>query len=220
LELVERYGNHAIDEILRQDLFQLNRRQPIMTKTKAVAIFVLVVGSLLYLKSVLYPPTHPWEKHHQAGLTAYRGKNYSQAEKQFKAALTEAEKLSADDERLTVTLGNLAEVYRFQSKHSQATPYFKRLVEINKVGFGPDHPNVAAHLNNLAGNYRAQGKLTEAEPLYKRSLDIWEKNLGPDNSLVLFALKNYVDLLQDMGRNAEVESYQSRLKASQPQQSD
>jgi tetratricopeptide (TPR) repeat protein len=93
-------------------------------------------------------------------------------------------------------------------------------VDISEESFGPDHSNVAAHLNNLAGNYRAQGKLAEAEPLYKRSMDIWEKNFGPDNSLVLYALKSYEDLLQDMGRNSEVESYQSRLKATQPQQSD
>lgn len=185
-----------------------------MTKTKAIAIFVLVVGSLLYLKNVLYPPIPPWEEHHQAGLTAYRDKNYPDAEKQFKAALTKAEKFSADDWRLTETLSNLAEVYRFQSKFSQAEPYFQRSLEIGEKNFGPDHPNVAAHLNNLAGNYRAQNKLSEAEPLYRRSLNIWEKNLGPDNPLTLFALKSYVDLLLEMGRDAEAERYSARLKAA------
>jgi tetratricopeptide (TPR) repeat protein len=191
-----------------------------MTKTKAIAIFVLVVGSLLYLKSVLYPPVPPWEEHHQAGVAAYRAKNYSEAEKQFKAALVEAEPFSTDDPRLILTLNNLAEVYRFQSKHSQATPYLQRLVNISETNFGPDHPNVAAHLNNLAGNYRAQGKLAEAEPLYKRTLGIWERILGPDNSLVLFALKNYVDLLRQMGRDADVETYQSRLDSTPPQDND
>jgi tetratricopeptide (TPR) repeat protein len=191
-----------------------------MTKTKAIAIFVLVVGSLLYLKNVLYPPIPPWDEHHQAGLTAYRDKNYSEAEKQFKSALAEAEKFSPDDWRLPQTLDNLAELYRFQSKHSQATPYFQQLVEISEKSFGPDHPNLAAHLNNLAVNYRAQGKLAEAEPLYKRALNIWERNLGPDNSLTLFALKNYVDLLHEMGRGDEAESYQSRLKDIPPQKSD
>ena len=191
-----------------------------MTKTKAIAIFVLVVGSLLYLKSVLYPPVPPWEKHHQAGLTAYRAKNYSEAEKQFKAALVEAEPFSIDDPRLILTLSNLAEVYRFQSRYSQATPYFQRLVKISEANFGPDHPTVAAHLNNLAGNYRVQGKLAEAALLYKRTLDIWESTLGPNNSLVLFALKNYVDLLHQMGRDAEVETYQSRLKGTPPPKND
>ena len=191
-----------------------------MTKTKAIAIFVLVVGSSLYLKSVLYPPIPPWEMHLQAGLTAYRDKNYPETEKHFKAALAEAENFSTDDGRLTLTLSNLAEVYRFQSKHSQATPYLQRLLKISEKNFGPDHPNVAAHLNNLAGNYRTQGMLAEAEPLYKRALGIWESNLGPDNALTLFALKNYVDLLHQMGRDTETESYQSRLKASQSQTSD
>jgi tetratricopeptide (TPR) repeat protein len=152
--------------------------------------------------------------HHQAGLTAYQNKNYPEAEKQFKAALTEAEKPPTIDWRLTQTLSNLAEIYRLQSKFSEAAPYFKRLVQISQESFGPDHSNVAAHLNNLAENYRAQAKLAEAAPLYKRSLEIWEKNLGPDNSLVLFALKNYVELLHEMGRDDEAESYQSRLKAT------
>lgn len=188
-----------------------------MTKTKAIAIFVLVVGSLLYFKSVIYPPISTWEEYHKAGLTAYRGENYSEAEKHFKAALLKTETFSTEDQRLPLTLGNLAEVYRIQDKYSQATPYFQRLLEISEKNFGPDHPNVAAHLNNLAGNYRAQGKLAEAEPLYKRALAIWERTLGPDNSLVLFAVKNYVDLLHEMGRDAEVKIYQSRLKNTPPQ---
>jgi tetratricopeptide (TPR) repeat protein len=94
------------------------------------------------------------------------------------------------------------------------------LVEISEKSFGLDHPSVAAHLNNLAVNYRTQGKLAEAEPLYKRTLDIWEKTLGPDNSLVLFALKNYVDLLRQMGRDAEADTYQSRLDSTPPQDND
>jgi tetratricopeptide (TPR) repeat protein len=188
-----------------------------MSKTKIVALLVLVVGTLLYLKTVLYPPAPPWEEAHQAGLTAYQGKNYLEAEKQFLIALKKTDKFLIDDWRLTQTLSNLAEIYRTQSKYSQATPYFKRLVEISEEIFEPDHPTVAAHLNNLAGNFRAQRMLVEAEPLYKRSLEIWEKNLGPDNSLVLFALKNYVDVLRELGRDAEVKKYQSRLMAAPPQ---
>jgi len=185
-----------------------------MSKTKIIALLVLVVGTLLYLKTIVYPPLPPWEEAHQAGLTAYRDKNYLEAEKQFLIALNETEEFLNDDWRLTQTLTNLAEVYRVQAKYAQATPHLKRLVEISEEVFGSNHPNVAAHLNNLAGNFRTQGMLTEAEPLYKRSLDIWEKNLGRDSSLVLFAVKNYVDILQEMGRTAEAERYQSHLKVN------
>ena len=194
-----------------------NRKRPFMTKTKAIAIFVIVVGSLLYLKTVLYPPVPPWEQFHNAGITASRSKDYLEAEKQYKAALKEAETFPLDDWRLTRTLGNLAENYRIQGKHVQAEPHFKRALEIDEQVYGSDHPNVASHLNNLAGNYQALGKLAEAEPLFKRAWTIWEKTLGPDNDLVLFALKRYVDLLHEMGRGAEAERLGARLPdAPQP----
>ena len=183
-----------------------------MNKTKIVALLVLVVGTLLYLKTVLYPPFPPWEEAHQAGFTAFRDKNYLEAEKQFVIALNETREFSIDDWRLTQTLSNLAEIYRVQAKHSQATPHYRRLVEISEEISGQDHPSTAAHLNNLAGNFRAQGMPEKAEPFYKRSLEIWEKKLGPDSSLVHFALNNYVAVLRELGRNTEVKQYQSRMK--------
>lgn len=189
-----------------------NRKRVAITKTRAIAIFVLIVGTLLYLKTTYYPPLPPWEEHHSAGLAASMKKDFPQVEVHFKAALKEAETFSPDDWRLTLTLGNLAENYRVQGKFAEAEPYLKQVLEIDEQVFGLNHPNVAAHLNNLAGNYRAQGRLAEAEPLYKRTLDIWENLLGPEDPLVLFALKNYVDLLHEMGRDAEVESFSARLK--------
>ncbi len=188
-----------------------------MTKTRAIAIIVIVVGTLLYLKTEYYPPVPPWEKHQSAGIAASRKKDFPQAETHFKAALKEAETFSPDDWRLTLTLGNLAEIYRVQGKYPEEEPYLKRLLEIGEQIYGPDHPNVAAHLNNLAHNYHMQGKLAEAELLYKRALDIWEKTLGPENELVLFTLKIYVDLLHEMGRDAEAKSYGARLKTAPEQ---
>jgi len=59
----------------------------------------------------------------------------------------------------------------------------------------------------------------EAEPLSKRALDIWEKGFGRDDPMVIFALKSYVDLLRRMGRDAEAESYEVRIKPNQPNSS-
>jgi len=193
---------------------QRNRKRAGMSKTKAIAIAVIILGTSLYIKTSLYPPLPPWEEHHQAGLTAFRKKDFPQAEKHFKLALKEAETFSPEDWRLTMTLGNLAENYRVQGKHAESEPYLKQALEIAEQVYGPDHPSVAAHLNNLASNYRMQGQLVEAEPLYKRTLDIWEISLGPENELVLFALKNYADLLHEMGRDAEAERFRARLKTS------
>jgi tetratricopeptide (TPR) repeat protein len=195
-----------------QELDLFNRRAQPVTKTKAIALFVAVVGSLLYFKTVFFPPAKSWEYFNKAGLAAYGKKDYAEAEKQLTTALREAEKFALDDPRFALSLNNLAEIYRVQARHAEAEFYLKRSLENAENVYGPEHPNVAANLNNLAGNYRIRGMYAEAEPFAKRALDIWQKTLGPENSLVLFALEGYVDLLKKMGRNAEAKSYEAQMK--------
>ena len=187
-----------------------------MTKARAIALFVAVVGSLLYLKPILFSPTKDWESYNKAGLAAYGKKDYAEAEKQLAAALRKAEKFPNDDPNLTLSLNNLAEIYRAQGKHAEAELYIKRSLAIAEKIYGPENPNVASHLNNLAGNYRDRVMYAEAEPLSKRALDIWEKAFWGDHPLVIFALKSYADLLRRMGRDAEAESYEARIKPNQP----
>ncbi len=185
-----------------------------MTKTKAIALFVAVVGTLLYFKMIFFPPSKGWEYFNRAGLAAYEKKDYAESEEQLLAALQEAETFAFDDPRFALSLNNLAEIYRVQARYAEAEPYLKRSLANAEKIYGPEHSGVAANLNNLAANYRVRGMYTEAEPLSKRALDIWEKTLGPENPLVLFALESYVDLLRKTGRDDEAESYEARIKLS------
>ncbi len=183
-----------------------------MTKTRALALLVLVGGTLLYLINEYYSPTRVWERHHQAGLAASGKGNYLEAEKALAAALQEAEKFPPGDQRLALTLDRLAEMYRIQGKFEEAERYLQWSLGIEEERYGPDHPQVAARLNNLAGNYRARALYAEAEPLYQRTLDIWEKRLGPENSLALFALENYAGVLRKLRRDKEAEHFEALLK--------
>lgn len=187
-----------------------------MTKTRAIALFVAVAGSLLYLTTVYFSPSKNWEDYNQAGLAAYGKKDYAEAEKQLAAALKEAEKFPLNDSRLNLSLNNLMEIYRVQAKYAEAEPYIKRSLEMAEKIYGPENPNVAAHLINLARNYHDRGMYAEAEPLSKRALYIWEKAFGRDHHLVIFALKSYANLLRKMDRDAEAESYEARLKHGRP----
>jgi tetratricopeptide (TPR) repeat protein len=182
-----------------------------MNKTRAFALIVAVVGSLLYLKTVLLPDGN-WEKHQDSGWAAFKEKNYAEAEKQFLDALKEAERFPNDDPRLRLTLNNLAETYRDQAKYSEAEPFYKRVLERDERALGPEHPNVAASLNNLANNYRVLGKYAEAEPLYQRALGIWEKILGPEHPLVVHIQGGYADLLRKTDRVAEAEKLETHKK--------
>jgi len=185
-----------------------------MTRTRAFALIVAVVGSLLYLKTVFLPDGN-WEKYHDAGWTAFKEKNYAEAEKHFLDALKEAGKFPHDDPRLRLNLNSLAETYRVQARYNEAEPFFKRLLAIDERALEPEHPSLAASLNNLANNYRVLGKYAEAEPLYKRALKIWVKVLGLEHPLVAHIQESYADLLRKTGRVREAEKVEARAKLIQ-----
>ena len=187
-----------------------------ISKTKAVAVFVLIVGTGLYLITEYFSPEREWQKHHRSGLAAYKQKKYTQAEKHLTKALQDAEQFPPGDPRLSQTLGNLIEIIQIQGKFAEAEPYLRRKLLIAEERYGPDHPQVAAHLNNLAENYRAQTKYEEAEPLLKRSLTILEKTLGPENPLTVFALEKYFNLLKLMKNDEEALKYGALLQKRQP----
>ncbi|MFQ5449227.1 MAG: tetratricopeptide repeat protein [Nitrospinaceae bacterium] len=186
-----------------------------MTMTRAFALFIAVVGTFLYIKTVYFSQEN-WEDYHNAGLAAYGKGDYAEAEKKLLAALHEAEKFPIDDPRLALSLNNMAEIDRVQGKYAEAEPYIKRSLAIAEKVQGSEHPKVAAILNTLAGNYRVRGMYAEAAPLAKRAFIIWEKTLGLENPLVNFALEGYVDLLHKIGRDAEAKSFVAHLKARQP----
>jgi tetratricopeptide (TPR) repeat protein len=185
-----------------------------MTKTRAIALIVAVVGLLLFLKAVFLPEEN-WEKYHDAGWSAFKEKNYAEAEKQFMKAQKEVEKFPQDDPRLRLTLNRFADTYRVQAKYTEAEPLYKRLLAMDEKAFGPEHPSVAASLNNLANNSRLLGKYAEAEPLYKRALEIWVKILGPEHPLVAHIQESYADLLRKTDRIAEAETLEAHAKLIQ-----
>jgi len=185
-----------------------------MTRTRAIALIVAVVGSLLFLKTV-FLSEEKWEKHQDAGWTASTEKRYAAAEKQFMKALKEVEKFPQDDPRLRLTLNRFAETYQVQAKYTEAEPLYKRLLAMDENALGPRHPSVAASLNNLANNYRLLGKYAEAESLYKRALEIWVKILGPKHPLVAHIQESYADLLRKTGRVQEAEKLEAHAKLTQ-----
>ena len=59
-----------------------------------------------------------WETYMAAGVKAYQQGNYPEAEKQFAAAVKEAEGLGPQDPRLATSLNNLAVVYQAQGRYA------------------------------------------------------------------------------------------------------
>jgi tetratricopeptide (TPR) repeat protein len=183
-----------------------------MTRTKLVALFVAVAGSLLYLHNYFNPP-ETWESHNKKGVSVFEESRYAEAEKHFVQALELAETSPLNDGRLYFSLSQLAEIYRVQSKFIEAERVLKLILAMDEKKFGSKHLNVALRLNNLAGNYRVRGKYDEAESLLKRALKILEESLGPEHALVGNILEHYSHLLNEMSRSVEAENLEKRYKA-------
>ncbi len=117
-----------------------------------------------------------WERYNQAGMEAYQQGNYAEAEKQWLAALQEAENFGPEDPRLATSLFALGSLYHAQGKYAEAEPLYQRSLAILEKALGPEHPNVANGLENYAGLLRQTGREDEAAEMEARAKAIREKN--------------------------------------------
>ncbi|NCR97367.1 MAG: tetratricopeptide repeat protein, partial [Microcystis aeruginosa L311-01] len=79
------------------------------------------------------------------------------------------------------SLSNLAGLYDFQGRYTEAEPLYLQALDLRKRLLGDNHPDVALSLSNLAGLYDFQGRYTEAEPLYLQALDLRKRLLGENH---------------------------------------
>lgn len=97
-----------------------------------------------------------------------------------------------------------------QGKYAEALPFARRVAELGKKEFGPDHQKYAFLLNNLATLYKLLGRYGEAESLFVRSLAIKESSLGPEDPSIATALNNLASLYESQGRHGEAEPLHKR----------
>ncbi len=143
----------------------------------SVRSFTLSVLAILWLwPATALAQVEQWQSHMDAGVQAYRQGNYPEAEKQFGAALKEAEGFGPQDPRLATTLKNLAVLYRVQGRYAAAGPIYKRALAIFEKALGPEHPRVATSLENYAALLRKTGRDDEAVQLEARAKAIRAKH--------------------------------------------
>ena len=127
-----------------------------MIRTIAIG---LLLASLTLWPVHVYAQDGNWDSYTDAGTKAYQQGKYKEAEKQWEAALKEAEGLGPKDPRLATSLNNLAELYRVQGNYAESEPLHKRALAIYEKALGREHPRVATSLNNLAMLYRPRADM-------------------------------------------------------------
>ena len=72
------------------------------------------------------------------------------------------------------SLTNIAGLYQFVNRHSEAIPLYTRALKIYEHRLGPNHADVAVTLNDLAVLHYHLQNYSEAEKLYKKALETYE----------------------------------------------
>uniref|UniRef100_UPI00313BBEAF tetratricopeptide repeat protein n=1 Tax=Crocosphaera sp. Alani8 TaxID=3038952 RepID=UPI00313BBEAF len=101
---------------------------------------------------------------------------------------------------ISISLNNLALLYRAMGRYEQALPLYQDALAMDKKLLGDSHPSVATSLNNLAGLYRAMGRYEQALPLYQEALAMLKQLLGDSHPNVATSLNNLAGLYRAMGR--------------------
>ena len=127
-------------------------------------IFPLVILICLY-PEVTSANEASWQRYVQSGQLALQRGRHERAEKQFTAALKDAEAMGEQNPRLAITLNLLGEACRIQGKFLKAEPLYQRALTLGEQSLGKENPEFTRIVKNYAKLHRAQGLESKADQL-------------------------------------------------------
>jgi serine/threonine protein kinase/tetratricopeptide (TPR) repeat protein len=134
-----------------------------------------------------------WKEDYDKGAAALNAGNYDEAEKSLTAALGDAERFKAPDERMARTENDLARLYYQQDKTTEAEKMCADAVRVGRA-VSPHSATVADTLANLSRVQSANGQYKEAEASAKEALAIRQKILGPEHKDIATTLQALAEI--------------------------
>jgi len=126
----------------------------------------LLILTLMLALPVLAQST--WESHTRTGEYAFAVGDADRAEKEFREALTIAQKLPPPDRRLETSLGNLARFYEHEARFAEALPMYQLQVAAAEYRLGADEPELLTPLIGLSRVAMHSGDIPAAEDALQR----------------------------------------------------
>ncbi len=121
------------------------------------------------------------------GSIYYSGGDPKQAERYYRQALAQHEKIyGSDNWQVAITLNNVANILGFQFKVDQAAALYRRALAIYQKTLGLEHPLVATVLNNLAIIEAKSKHFDQALVYIRQARDLHIKSRGSENTRVAF----------------------------------
>ncbi len=119
-----------------------------------------------------------WVERNQAGDNARQEHKLAEAEKQYKEAVSEAQKFGKSDPRLAKSLVSLGGTYIEEKKYVRAEVQLKRAKNVLEKCYGINCPELAMVMLMLARSYEEQGLKEEAAEAHKKAVSLLERSVG------------------------------------------
>lgn len=151
-------------------------------KFKQAKLSQLILGLTLLLNVQSAFAATKFEQFSNDAETAYKNRNYPEAQKLFEQAIKESDKLDKNDKRIATTYYNLGLVFQAEGNYAEAEKNLLKAVELMSYLYGADHQRCAQVYMDLADLYVEQSGQedkvelkTKAAEYYKKGIDIFEK---------------------------------------------
>lgn len=155
-------------------------------------------------------PEQTWEALHRHGKDNFERGNYETALKDFKQAMDLAEKLPENDPRRGKTLNNLATVYDYLGKYSEACTSAELSVKYGEKIMPPEDPTLMRRLDFLSTLYLKTNKFEKSQEASERYLKFVEKTKSKDDKECARVLDNIVVSLHALKKSEEAEPFAKR----------
>jgi len=121
----------------------------------------------------------------------------------------------SDDYLQVTSLEDLANVYFWQDKYSQAEPLARKALELREASLPADHPAVARSLGGLGRILTQLGRPGEAVPLLERAFKLRLEKYGADSVFVATPLQRLADAYEALGRDTDAIAAREKALAIQ-----
>ncbi len=187
------------------------KRKSRFSKTSGIEC-ALALSFLFGGMSAVYAaaPELTWEIYHRHGKDNFQNGNYDVALKDFQKARELAEKFPENDPRLGKTLNNLATVYDYLGKYSDACTSAELSVKNAEKLMPPEDPTLMKRLDFLATLYLKTNQFTKSQTASERYLKYVEKTRSKDDKECARVLDNIVVSLHALKKNEEAEPLAKR----------
>ena len=111
--------------------------------------------------------------------------------------------LGSDHPDTLAAINELANLYWFQQRYTEAEPLYLEAVESSARVLGDEHPATLRARYDLASLYGKQTRWAKAEELQRQILAIQQRTLGPNHRDTLASLANLAAYLNEQKRYAD-----------------